>query len=80
ASIATKLASEEKVAVLFGPATSGGTAVATPAASQAGVPLLTAAATQDDLTVKDGKVEDYIFRATFQDSYQGKVISNFANA
>lgn len=78
-SIATKLASEDKVVALFGPATSGGTAVATPAATQAGVPLVTAAATQDDLTVKDGKVEEYIFRATFQDSYQGKVISNFAN-
>lgn len=78
ATVTTNLATEEKVVAMLGPATSGATAAATPAATQAGVPLITPSGTQDDLTVKNGKVEEYVFRSTFQDSFQGRVISQYA--
>lgn len=39
--------------------------------------MVTPAGTDDTLTVTNGKVNDYIFRSTFQDSYQGKVLANY---
>ncbi|MGT2743130.1 ABC transporter substrate-binding protein [Streptococcus plurextorum] len=78
ATLSTSLATESKVNLIFGPATSGATAAASPNATSAGVPLLTASGTQDDLTVKNGKVEEFVFRTTFQDSFQGQVISQYA--
>lgn len=78
ATVSTNLATEEKVNVIIGPATSGAVASATPNATKAGVPLLTPSGTQDDLTVKKGKVEEYVFRTTFQDSFQGQVIAQYA--
>lgn len=77
-SVATSLATQDKVAVILGPATSGATAAATPAATQAGVPLVTPSGTDDTLTVSNGKVNDYVFRATFQDSFQGQVMAKYA--
>ena len=58
---------------LVGPATSGATAAAVANAGKAGVPLVTPSATQDDLT----KGQDYLFRATFIDSFQGKIIAKY---
>lgn len=78
ATVSTSLATEEKVNLILGPATSGGVAAASPNASKAAVPLLTPSGTQDDLTVKKGKVEDYVFRTTFQDSFQGEIIAQYA--
>lgn len=78
ATVSTSLATEDKVNLILGPATSGATAAASPNATKAGVPLLTPSGTQDDLTSKDGKVEEYVFRTTFQDSFQGQVIAQYA--
>ncbi|MGQ7408927.1 ABC transporter substrate-binding protein [Streptococcus suis] len=78
ATVTTNLATEEKVLAMIGPATSGAVAAATPGATQAGVPLITPSGTQDDLTAKDSKVEEYVFRSTFQDSFQGQVMATFA--
>ncbi|MGT2801446.1 branched-chain amino acid transport system substrate-binding protein [Streptococcus henryi] len=78
ATLSTSLATEDKVSLILGPATSGAVASASPNATKAGVPLLTPSGTQDDLTSKDGKVEDFVFRTTFQDSYQGQVIAQYA--
>lgn len=78
ATVATKLATEEKVNVMIGPATSGATAAAVPNATSAGVPLITPSGTQDSLTEgADGKVNEFVFRTTFIDSYQGAVLSNY---
>lgn len=78
ATVATKLATEEKVNVMVGPATSGATAAAVPNVTSAGVPMITPSGTQDSLTVdKDGKAQEYVFRTTFIDSYQGNVLSNY---
>lgn len=78
ATVNTNLATEEKVVAIIGPATSGAVAAGTPGATQSAVPLITPSGTQDDLTVKDGKVEEFIFRSTFQDSFQGKVLASYA--
>ena len=73
ATITTNLVTQSKVNALVGPATSGATAAAVANAGKAGVPLVTPSATQDDLT----KGQDYLFRATFIDSFQGKIIAKY---
>ena len=61
ASVTTNLVTQSKVTAIVGPATSGATAAAV------------ANATQDGLT----KGQEYLFIGTFQDSFQGKIISNY---
>lgn len=78
ASVASSLVTQNKVNVMIGPATSGATAAATPAATKAAVPLVTPSGTQDSLTYADGKVKEYVFRTTFQDSFQGQVLAQYA--
>lgn len=80
ASLATNLATEQKVAAIVGPATSGAVAAATPNVTNAGVPLVTPSGTADTLTVSaDGKVNEMVFRSTFQDSFQGQVLAQYAD-
>ncbi|MGT2948388.1 ABC transporter substrate-binding protein [Streptococcus devriesei] len=78
ATISTNLATQSKVNAILGPATSGATAAASPNANDAAVPLVTPSGTQDNLTYSKGKVQDFVFRTTFQDSFQGKIISKYA--
>lgn len=79
ANVATRLAVRDKVAALLGPATSGNTKAASPAALQNKVPLISASATADDVTVdSNGKVREYIFKTCFSDSFQGVMMANFA--
>ena len=76
---ATNLAIQSKVNAMIGPATSGAVAAASLNAQKTGVPLLTPSGTQDDLTLDtvDG-VKKYVFRTTFQDSFQGQVLAQYA--
>ncbi|EHJ52210.1 ABC transporter substrate-binding protein [Streptococcus macacae] len=76
--ISTNLATQSKVNAILGPATSGATAAASPNANDAAVPLVTPSGTQDSLTYSKGKVQEYIYRTTFQDSFQGKIIAKYA--
>ncbi|WP_192987650.1 ABC transporter substrate-binding protein [Carnobacterium mobile] len=79
ASIATKLATQEKVSVIVGPATSGTTKSATPSVTRAKVAMITPSGTDDSLTLDDqGKVQPYVFRTGFQDSFQGVALADFA--
>ena len=73
ASVTTNLVTQSKVNAVVGPATSGATAAAVPNATKAGVPLISPSATQDGLT----KNQEYLFIGTFQDSFQGKIISKY---
>ncbi|KXT74045.1 Branched-chain amino acid ABC transporter, amino acid-binding protein [Streptococcus sp. DD10] len=73
ATVSTNLVTQSQVNAIVGPATSGATAAAVANATKAGVPLISPSATQDGLT----KGQEYLFIATFQDSFQGKIISNF---
>lgn len=71
--VSTNLVTQAKVNTIIGPATSGGTGAAITNAAKASVPLITPSGTQDDLT----KGQDYLFRATFIDSFQGKILSKY---
>jgi len=71
--VSTNLVTQAKVNTIIGPATSGGTGAAITNAAKASVPLVTPSGTQDDLT----KGQDYLFRATFIDSFQGKILSKY---
>lgn len=80
ANVATKLATRDKVVAILGPATSGNTKAAAPIAVQNKVPLISASATADDVTVdSNGKVREFVFKTCFSDSFQGVVMANFAS-
>ena len=79
ANVSTRLATRDKVVAILGPATSGNTKAASPAAIQNKIPLISASATADDVTVdSNGKVREYIFKTCFSDSFQGVTMANFA--
>ena len=63
---------------MIGPATSGAVSAASLNAQKTGVPLLTPSGTQDDLTVGSDGVKKDVFRTTFQDSFQGQVLAQYA--
>jgi len=71
--VSTNLVTQAKVNAIVGPATSGNTGAAITNAAKAAVPLVTPSGTQDDLT----KGQEYLFRATFIDSFQGKILSKY---
>ena len=80
ANVSTRLATRDKVVAILGPATSGNTKAATPPAIQNKVPLISASATADDVTVdSNGNVREYIFKTCFSDSFQGVTMANFAS-
>ncbi|MBM7636194.1 ABC transporter substrate-binding protein [Streptococcus saliviloxodontae] len=76
---ATNLAIQSQVNAIVGPATSGAVAASSLISQKTGVPLMTPSGTQDSLTVNtDGSTKEYVFRTTFQDSFQGKVLAQYA--
>lgn len=79
ANASTRLATRDKVVTILGPATSGNTKAASPPAMENKVPLVSASATDDDVTVdSNGNVREYIFKTCFSDSFQGVTMANFA--
>lgn len=76
---AIRLAEQEKVVAMLGPATSGNATATVQNANQFKVPMVTASGTAETVTVdKDGKVNEYAFRTCFIDPFQGIVAANFA--
>ncbi len=79
-SVATRLTDKEKVVATVGPATSGLTKASISVANEAKVPLVSPSATDDGVTVtNNGTVQPYGYRISFQDSFQGRVMAQFAN-
>lgn len=78
ATVTSNLINNDKVNAIIGSMTSGAVKSMTPNVTKGGVPLVTPVGTDDTLTVTKGKVNDFIFRSTFQDSYQGKVLANYS--
>jgi len=78
-SAATRLATKENVSIILGPATTGATKAAIPVADKNKVPLISASATADDVTVDAKGVKEYAYRICFNDSFQGTVMANFAS-
>lgn len=76
---ALKLVSQDKVVAIVGSATSTNTLAQVQIAQKHNVPLLTPTGTNPAVTVKDGKVNDYVFRTCFIDPFQGTVAANFAS-
>ncbi len=78
-SSALKLVSQDKVAAIIGAATSTDTLAQVEIAQSNSVPLLTPTGTNPTVTVKDGKLNDFVFRTCFIDPFQGTVAANFAS-
>jgi branched-chain amino acid transport system substrate-binding protein len=77
-SVAANLTSRGKVVAVVGPATSGATKASLPNMTRAAVPVITPSGTDDSITVFNDKVQEYAFRACFQDSFQGVILAKFA--
>lgn len=69
-----KLTSQDKVDVIIGSVASKCTLAIAPLAQADGIPLITTASTNADVT----KTGDYIFRTCFIDPFQGTVCAKFA--
>ena len=75
----TKLNTQDKVVAVVGPATSGCVFAATPVVTSNKVPLIAPCATAPAITVDNGQVKEFIFRACFIDPFQGRVMAEFAD-
>lgn len=75
---ATKLITQDKVVAVLGPGSSSNALAAVQVAHEYKIPLLTPAGTNERITTSDGKVRPFAFRACFIDSFQGRVMANFA--
>lgn len=75
----TKLVTQDKVVAVVGPATSGCVNAATPITTANKIPHIAPAATAPSITVENGKVKDFVFRACFIDPFQGQVMAVFAD-
>ncbi len=75
----TKLVTQDKVIAVLGPATSGCVNAATPITTANKIPHIAPAATAPSITVENGKVKEFVFRACFIDPFQGQVMAVFAD-
>lgn len=75
---AIKLMTQDKVVAIIGAATSGNTKAMTQLSNDNKIPVITPTGTADDVTFKDGKVNEYMFRTCFIDPFQGDVAARFA--
>lgn len=78
-SVATRLASNDKVVGIVGPATTGASQAEIPVITDAGVPAILPSATGDGITLaEDESVLEYLFRVCFADAYQGTAGGSYA--
>ena len=75
---ATKLISDNQVVALVGPAVTASVIAESQVATDSKVPVIAPAATNPDVTVENGQVKPYIFRACFIDPQQSEVMAQFA--
>lgn len=75
----TKLVTQDKVVAVVGPATSGCVAASAPITTANKIPQIAPSATAPGITVENGKVKDFMFRACFIDPFQGQVMAEFAD-
>ncbi|MFB7641238.1 ABC transporter substrate-binding protein [Peribacillus butanolivorans] len=77
---AIKLTSQDKVTAIVGAATSTNTIAQVQIAQDNKVPVISPSGTSPEITYKDDKLNDYIFRTSFIDPFQGTVAANFATS
>ena len=76
---AIKLTTQDKVVAIIGAATSGATVAQAQIANDNETPLISPSGTSPNVTVNDdGSVNEYVFRTSFIDPFQGTVAANFA--
>ncbi len=75
---ATKLISDNKVVAMVGPAVTASVIAESQVAADNKVPVIAPAATNPDVTVENGDVKPFIFRACFIDPQQSEVMAQFA--
>ena len=76
---AIKLINQDKVTAIIGASTSGNTVAQAQIANDNQTVLLTPSGTSPNVTVNDnGKVNEFVFRTSFIDPFQGTVAANFA--
>ncbi|MCM3758671.1 ABC transporter substrate-binding protein [Sporosarcina aquimarina] len=76
---AIKLTTQENVVAIIGAATSGATVAQAQIANDNKTPLISPSGTSPTVTVNDkGEVNEYVFRTSFIDPFQGTVAANFA--
>jgi ABC-type branched-subunit amino acid transport system substrate-binding protein len=73
--VATGFAANPKVVAVIGEVSSGRSLAAGPVFQRAGIPMVSPASTNPDVT----KIGDYIFRVCFIDPFQGYVMAKFAH-
>ncbi len=74
--LAEELIVEDGVVALIGPNRSSHAAVVGPVAQEHGIPMVTTTATNPNVT----QAGDFVFMASFTDSFQGAVMANFAKS
>lgn len=75
----TKLITQDRVVAVLGPATSGCVAASTPITEASKVPQIAPCATAPAITMNNGSVREFMFRACFIDPFQGQVMAQFAD-
>ena len=75
----TKLITQDKVVAVVGAVTSSATLAASPVAHANKIPFVSNTSTNPKVTLEDGKVKPFAFRACFIDPFQGTVMANFAS-
>ncbi|BAF58258.1 MAG: ABC transporter substrate-binding protein [Pelotomaculum sp.] len=78
ANVATKLVSQDKVKAIIGPVTTRSAIPVSDIANSNKVVMIASTATNEKVTVADGKRKEYVFRACFIDPFQGTIGAKFA--
>ena len=76
---AMKLISDDHVAAMVGPAVTASVIAESQVAADNKIPVIAPAATNPDVTVENGQVKSFIFRACFIDPQQSEVMAQFAS-
>lgn len=74
----TKLVTQDKVVAVIGSMTSSVTLAAVPVVTDNKIPMVSPSGTNAKVTVDNGQLRPWIFRACFIDPFQGKVGAKFA--
>ena len=78
ANATTKLITQDKVSIVMGPIVSSNVLATVKIAEDNKVVVMTPTGTNEKITVDNGKVRPFAFRACFIDPFQGRVMANYA--
>ena len=78
ANATTKLITQDKVTIVMGPIVSSNVLATVKIAEDNKVVVMTPTGTNEKITVDNGKVHPFAFRACFIDPFQGRVMANYA--